>query len=164
MRNRIINQSEQKKTAYIATPYAGNIFKRIRNIIYAKKVTLEAIYAGYVPITPHLYLTRVLKDRRADERNIGLNLGLELMQRCDVMVVGARYGISEGMRAEIQKAESRNIPIKFIEREVRAAKKELEKRNTQEAALKARKQKKEEKKRQRSRGRMYIRKAIKCWF
>lgn len=164
MRNRITNQSKQKKIAYIATPYAGNIFKRIRNIIYAKRITLEAIYIGYAPITPHLFLTRVLKDKREDERSLGLNIGLELMQRCDVMVVGAKYGISEGMRGEIQKAESRNIPIKFIEREVRAAKKELEKRNAQEIALKAQKQKKEEKKRQRSRGRMYIRKAIKCWF
>jgi hypothetical protein len=98
-------------TCYICSPYRGNIFKRIRNIHYARVLTKIAIKAGLTPITPHLYITQVLNDRKPKDREWGLSIGLDLLSLCDVVIVGERYGISDGMRREIKTAETNNMEI-----------------------------------------------------
>ena len=89
---------------YVCSPYRGNLIKRIRNIRYAKELTREAFIRGLTPITPHLYLTRALNDNIPEERKQGLLAGLDLLQTCDTILVGTRYGISEGMETEITAA------------------------------------------------------------
>ncbi len=106
-----VNKLDDKKIAYICSPYRGNIFKRIRNIRYARELTERAINAGFLPITPHLYLTQVLNDKKPQEREKGMSIGLDLLRKCDVVFVGEKYGISEGMRAEINVAELRGKAI-----------------------------------------------------
>ena len=98
--------------AYICSPYKGNLRQRIRNRRYAREITKQAINAGYIPITPHLYITQVLRDRKPIEIEKGLNIGLELLNLCDVVIVGTRYGLTEGMKKEIAKAEVHDFPIK----------------------------------------------------
>lgn len=100
-----MNDIENEKLAYVCSPYRGNIFKRIRNIRYARKLTSQVIIEGYVPITPHLFLTQVLNDRKPLEREKGLLLGEKILQICSVVYVGEKYGISEGMKTEISIAE-----------------------------------------------------------
>ena len=100
-----------KRYCYVCSPYRGNIFKRIRNIRYARELTERAINAGFLPITPHLYLTQVLNDKKPQEREKGMSIGLDLLRKCDVVFVGEKYGISEGMRAEINVAELRGKKI-----------------------------------------------------
>lgn len=96
---------ENEKLAYVCSPYRGNIIKRIRNVWYARKMTKQAIIEGYIPITPHLFLTQVLNDRKPIERAKGLALGKSILKACEVVLVGEKYGISEGMKAEISMAE-----------------------------------------------------------
>lgn len=91
-----------KEKAYICSPYSGDIK---RNKQYARELTRWAIVHGYAPICPHLYLTEVLNDHDAAEREIGRQLGLELLAACDVIIIGKAYGISKGMKAEIEQAE-----------------------------------------------------------
>jgi nucleoside 2-deoxyribosyltransferase len=86
------------KLAYICSPYRGDIE---RNIEYAKELTLLAIKQGYAPITPHLYLTQVLDDNNEEQRKAGMEIALELLKKCDVVVVGTRYGVSQGMAREL---------------------------------------------------------------
>lgn len=64
------------KTAYICSPYSGDIK---RNKAYARELTLKAIKDGYAPITPHLYITECLNDKEPLERDLGLNAGLALL-------------------------------------------------------------------------------------
>lgn len=90
--------------AYICSPYRGNIFKRIRNIRYAKKLTRIAADLGYTPITTHLYLTRVFNDNNPRERRQGMSAGREILRHCDTIIIGARYGVSCGMASEIARA------------------------------------------------------------
>lgn len=98
---------------YICSPYRGGFLRRIRNRRYARKLTREAVRMGYVPITPHLYLTQVLDDRRQQEREKGLELGLDLLNVCATMLVGQRYGITEGMQKEITQAARMRVDIKY---------------------------------------------------
>ena len=94
-----------KAYCYVCSPYRGNIFKRIRNRRYARELTERAINAGFTPITPHLYITQVLNDKIAAERQQGLEIGKDLLNICEVVFVGEKYGISAGMAAELELAK-----------------------------------------------------------
>ena len=89
------------KTAYICSPYSGDTK---RNKQYARELTAHAIQLGYAPITPHLYITECLDDNEPEQRDVGLTIALELLNKCDVIYVGDTYGISDGMEREIVKA------------------------------------------------------------
>jgi hypothetical protein len=90
------------KKAYICSPYRGDVK---RNKAYARQLVRFAANCGCAPICPHLYLTEALNDDDPAERATGLNIGLELLAACEVVIVGEAYGISEGMLAEIEQAE-----------------------------------------------------------
>ncbi|MCM1119353.1 MAG: hypothetical protein NC543_08340 [bacterium] len=48
---------------------------------------------------------------------LGLEAALELLGKCDAVVVGQRYGISEGMAAEIAQAKKLNLPVLYRDKE-----------------------------------------------
>lgn len=100
-----------KPVAYICSPYAGDVR---RNKAYARQLVKWAILHDLAPICPHLYLTEVLNDNDPHERAQGLQAGLELLRVCDVVVVGYQYGISEGMKAELDLAEDTGKKIIYI--------------------------------------------------
>lgn len=100
------------KKVYICSPYrATNSMELDRNIAYAQKLTRKAIEAGCAPITPHLYITQCLNDRVPEERVKGMAAGLELLKTCNFIILGTRYGISEGMWQEIAAADAAGIKI-----------------------------------------------------
>jgi hypothetical protein len=100
------------KSAYICSPYRAKDEAELdRNIDYAQEITRKALLAGYAPITPHLYLTQCLNESIPEERDIGMAAGLNLMKQCDFVVVGIRYGVSEGMERELQEAERLKLDI-----------------------------------------------------
>jgi len=96
---------EKNNLAYVCSPYRGNALQRIRNIRYARQITKSAISLGYTPITTHLYLTQVLNDDIPKERRQGLRAGKEILEACGTIIIGARYGISEGMATEVKAAQ-----------------------------------------------------------
>ena len=83
---------------YVCSPYRGDTE---RNVAYAKELTREVLEHGYTPITPHLYLTQALDDEIPKEWELGLLAGQELLKHCEYILIGWRYGISEGMQQEI---------------------------------------------------------------
>lgn len=101
-----MSENDKEKCCYICSPYRGNVFKRIRNRKYARYLTKWAIKMGYAPITPHLYITQVLNENIPAERKQGLEAGLKLLSPCKYILIGRKYGISEGMKAEIEEAKA----------------------------------------------------------
>lgn len=87
---------------YICSPHRGNIE---RNIEYAKELTRAAVAAGYAPVTTHLYLTQALDDENPEEREAGMAAGAEILHCCRYFLIGAKYGISNGMNREIKQAK-----------------------------------------------------------
>lgn len=71
-----------------------------------------AAEAGMAPVTPHLYLTQCLDDEKPEEREAGRKAGLELLKACDLLLLGAKYGVSEGMDAELKAADAAGLPIR----------------------------------------------------
>lgn len=89
------------RVAYICSPYSGDTD---RNIAYARELVKYALSCGWSPICPHLYLPQILDDDKPEEREQALRVGLELLNSCDALIVGTRYGISKGMQGEIKRA------------------------------------------------------------
>lgn len=102
---------KENKLAYICSPYRGNTYKRIRNIVYARRITRVALELGYTPIATHLYLPRILNDDIPEQRRRGLKAGKDILNACGTIIVGAKYGISEGMVAEIEASAGKDTII-----------------------------------------------------
>ena len=100
------------RKVYICSPYrAADSAQLDRNIDYAQALTKQAIEAGLAPITTHLYMTQCLNEDKPEERAAGMAAGLTLLKSCDFVIVGVKYGISEGMSAEIAEADAAGIEV-----------------------------------------------------
>ena len=63
------------------------------------------------PITPHLLYPKFLDDGKAEDRELGLFIGLVLLTKCEELwMFGKR--ISAGMAREVAKAEDRGMTIR----------------------------------------------------
>ena len=91
----------ENKLCYVCSPYRGDTE---RNIKYAKELTRLALDNSYVPITPHLYLTH-----DPEQREKGMAAGTELLKHCRYILIGSRFGLSEGMLAEINTATKNGL-------------------------------------------------------
>lgn len=100
------------RTVYICSPYRAKDSAQLdRHIDYAQELTRQALEAGLAPITPHLYMTQCLNEDKPQERAQGMAAGLTLMKNCAFVIVGTKYGISEGMQQEIETAAALRIPV-----------------------------------------------------
>lgn len=98
------------KTVFICSRYRGNVVENEKKAIAYSK---QASKAGYVPLAPHLLLTRFLNDQNPDERIQSLTMGQELLKRCDEIWV---YGpaIPQGMKYEIDAAKELGKPFRLF--------------------------------------------------
>lgn len=116
--NYLINKG-LKKFIYVCSPLKGEDFElNLKKAAdYSRQVVIEGGWLdlskpnlNYIPITPHLYFTAFLDDRRILERTAGMRMGVELLALCDEMwLFGDK--ISEGMETEIAIAQNLKIPI-----------------------------------------------------
>ena len=83
---------------YVCSPYRGDTK---RNKEYARKLTRAALDNGFIPVTVHLYLTEATDDTNQAERVRGMAAGMKILENCKYILIGDRYGISEGMKAEM---------------------------------------------------------------
>jgi hypothetical protein len=98
------------KLVYICSPYQNNPEENIRNALLYCKYAAEQ---NVVPIAPHTIYTKFLSDKIPSEREKGLQMGLELLRRCEeVWACGDE--ITQGMKAEIAEAMKYDIPIKEV--------------------------------------------------
>ena len=91
------------KKVYICSRYRGDVDRNVRS---AKRYCLFAVTKGYLPIAPHLFFTRFLDDSIPEQRELGIQMGLELLDLCDEIWVFGNE-ITEGMEREIKSASSR---------------------------------------------------------
>lgn len=100
----------KKKLVYICSPLRGDYEKNIRKAQEACAWVMLN-FPDTIAIAPHIYFTQFLDDTNPNERSLGMEAGLALLEKCDELwVIGNR--VSEGMAAEIARAEELGIPIK----------------------------------------------------
>lgn len=100
----------KKRFIYICSPLRGDIEQNKKK---AREYCREAVtcYPDVVPIAPHIYCTQFLDDSNPDERNVGLDMGLALLDLCDEVWVYGLENPSEGMKLEIEYAKENGIPV-----------------------------------------------------
>lgn len=102
------------KLVYICSPYRAADEETLqRNIDYARELTREILLQGEAAVTPHLYMTQCLNEADEAERKCGLAAGQAIVEKCETMLVGRRFGISEGMAGEIDRAKEKGICIQY---------------------------------------------------
>lgn len=100
---------------YICSPHRSQTVKEAgQHKIIVQGMCRKVVEAGFVPIAPHLYFPQFLNDSEAKERDLGINIGIELVRICTEMWV-YKPKISAGMEKEIEIAKSKGIKIKYIE-------------------------------------------------
>ena len=99
---------------YICSPYAGDVEK---NTFRARAFSRFAVERHCIPIAPHLLYPQFMDDSIQVERELALFMGMVLLTKCEqVWVFGGI--ISAGMRAEIEKAEKKSIPVRYFTEEL----------------------------------------------
>ena len=97
------------KLAFVAGKYrADTIHGIVENIRKAEAVAIELWKYGYAVITPHLN-TRLLDGVCPDK--VWLDGGLEILRRCDLIVLLEGWESSEGAIDECIQAELIGIPV-----------------------------------------------------
>lgn len=102
------------KRIYICSPYKGTTNNVTKHKQLARVYCRIVWDKGFFPIAPHLYLPQFLDDGSKTERGAGLKLGLKALEVCaEMWVFGKTF--SKGMKAEIERAETLKIPIKYFD-------------------------------------------------
>lgn len=97
---------------YICSPYRGDAEGNTKK---AQRYSRYAVEQGCIPIAPHLLLPQFVSEE--DERELALFMGMVLLSKCkELWVCGDT--ISEGMAAEIEKARTRRMEVRYLKEEV----------------------------------------------
>ena len=97
------------KIAYVAGPYRGPTHHAVAtNIAAARSVATHLWSLGYAVICPHL--NSAFMSGVAPEETF-LEGGLEMIRRCDMLVLVEGWQASEGTAREIEVAREHGIPV-----------------------------------------------------
>jgi hypothetical protein len=96
----------------LESPYAGDVET---NVEYARACVRDSLVRGEAPIASHLLYTQVgiLDDTSTEERQLGIDAGLEWRSVAEATVVYTDRGISRGMQYGIDRAKEAGIPIEY---------------------------------------------------
>ncbi len=97
------------KLAYVGGRYRGRTHNEImENIQAARAVAVRLWELGYAVICPH---TNSAFMSGAVSEDAFLRAGIEILHRCDLLVLVEGWPASEGTAKEIEEAKSRGIPV-----------------------------------------------------
>jgi hypothetical protein len=107
--------SAYRPLVYICSPYAGDVEK---NTFRARAFSRFAVEKNCIPVAPHLLFPQFIDEET--ERWLGLKMGIVLMGKCEqVWVFGE--AVSDGMAAEIEKAEKQQKRIRYFTEDLKEA-------------------------------------------
>ena len=97
------------KLIYVAGPFRGtNNWEIEQNIRRAETLALEVWRAGYACICPH---TNTRFYQGAADDKVWLEGDIEIMLRCDAVLLTPDWRRSSGARAEVDVADGQDMPV-----------------------------------------------------
>ncbi len=106
-----LEQNQKRPLVFICSPFAGDIQL---NTCRAKRYARFAVNQRAVPVIPHLMYPRFLDEDDVEQRQLGIEMVLRLLENCqEIWVFGSR--ISAGMKLEIEAAKANNLTIRYFD-------------------------------------------------
>jgi len=102
------------KVAFLAGPYRGDFQERCRNIIAAKKVAKKYWAQGFAVICPHMNSSGFDGIERVCPTKFTEGY-LEILRRCDTIIIMSTWHGSAGATAELHKAQELDLEIIYDE-------------------------------------------------
>lgn len=108
-------EKEKKKAAfkplvYICSPFSGDMENNIKK---AREFCKFVITRNCIPLAPHLLFPQFMDDENPKERGLAMFMNMVLLSKCcEVWVLG--NVISNGMKAEIDKAKRKKMTIRYF--------------------------------------------------
>lgn len=99
----------RKPLIFVCSPYRGDVETNVGN---ARCYCRLVIKQGGIPFAPHLLFTQLLDDSIADERRLGMDMGLEMLKFCNGL--WAFGPPTSGMLEEIGTARALGIPVRLF--------------------------------------------------
>jgi len=98
--NRMLINKRKRPVIYVCSPLRGEVEQNIKRAIgYCRYIYSQ----GGIPLAPHTIFTTFLDDEIAEERKAGMEMGLELLAKCEELwAFGDK--VSEGMEKEMAEA------------------------------------------------------------
>ena len=111
-----IDKDEKRKArfrpiVYICSPYAGS--NKEKNIANAQRYCRFTVDSGFLPIAQHLYYPQFKDDGASRDHNTATFMNTVLMTKCTEVWVFVDT-ISNGMAAEIRRAEATQKPVRYF--------------------------------------------------
>lgn len=109
---KVSNNSLKNKIAYICSPLHAETDEKMQINMLAAYMYMQYASAtmGYPAKAVHAFLPNILDDNNSEEREQALALGLQILDKSDIlMVCGNR--LSEGMKGEITQAAEKGKRI-----------------------------------------------------
>lgn len=102
-----------RRTIYVASPCRGEVASNLR---FARAVAAHIARRGNTPVGSHLVLAAALDDEVPSDRSCGLDAGLHLVSKCDLLYAFVKAGSepSEGVGLEAAEAVSLHIPVHWF--------------------------------------------------
>ena len=83
------------KRVFICSPLRGDFEA---NQHRARGYARLAALSGHIPIVPHIYFTQFLEEHTEEERALGIQMGISLLDICDELwVFGSSISVGMGM-------------------------------------------------------------------
>ena len=97
---------------YVAGPYRAPTPQGVElNIKAAQAVGLQACYKGWTPLIPHANFAHFDAIAPQLDDDFWLTATMELLRRCDAVVLCPGYSRSDGTLGEIEEAKRLGLPI-----------------------------------------------------
>jgi len=117
MKQNTVMELGDRKRVFICSPlrpgkgtHKEQQMELFHNMELASLACRYAVQHGCNPMAPHLLIPAFLDDMNPEERQTGIELGMDWLMDCDELwVIGDR--ISEGMEIEIDTALDAGIPV-----------------------------------------------------
>lgn len=111
-------ENKWTKIAYVAGPYrAQSEYLVKKNIRAAEEIGVKLWYYGFIAIVPHLN-TQFFGGAYGMPDDVWLKGDLEILKRCDIVVVTPNWEFSSGTKEEIALAEKLGIDVYYWSKEL----------------------------------------------
>ena len=102
----------RERLVYICSPLRGDYETNAENARVYCRVIMRYGPDDVIPLAPHIYFPQFLYDTDTEERKLGMDAGIVLLDKCEELWAFGLENPSEGMKAEIEHAKERGIPIR----------------------------------------------------